>query len=51
MLSKGEELKKILKQASEQARLDAKHAGASIYYILDGRRIREAANGQKYEII
>ncbi len=51
MRPKGEELKKILKQASEQAKSDAKRAGASIFYIVDGKRIREAANGQKFEII
>jgi hypothetical protein len=51
MLPKGEELKRILKQASEQAKSEAKQAGASIYYIIDGKRIREAASGQKFEII
>jgi len=51
MLPKGEELKRILKQASQQAKSEAKQAGASIYYIVDGKRIREAASGQKFEII
>jgi gas vesicle protein len=51
MLPKGEELKKILKQASEQAKSEAKESGASIYYIEDGKRIREEASGQKFEII
>ena len=51
MLPKGEELKRILKQASEQAKSEAKQAGASIYYIVHGKRIREAASGQKFEII
>ncbi|HEY0827373.1 MAG TPA: hypothetical protein VGE40_04715 [Bacilli bacterium] len=51
MPPKGEELKEILKQAMKQMELEAKLAGASIYYMVDGKRIREAASGQKYEII
>jgi hypothetical protein len=45
------ELQRILKQANEFARKQAKEAGASIYYIKDGKRVREDATGQKYEII
>ncbi len=51
MLPKGEELQEILKKASEQAKAEAKLAGASIYYMVNGKRIREAASGQKFEII
>ncbi|EHS58066.1 MULTISPECIES: hypothetical protein [Paenibacillus] len=46
-----EELQRILKQANEFARKQAKEAGASIYYIKNGKRVREDANGQKYEIV
>lgn len=51
MLPDGEELQGILKKASEQAKAEAKLAGASIYYMVNGKRIREAACGQKFEII
>ena len=51
MLPKGEELQAILDRAAEQARKEAKQAGASIYYIREEKRIRESADGQKYEIL
>jgi hypothetical protein len=51
MLPKGEELQEILKKASAQAKAEAKLAGASIYYMVNGKRIREAASGQKFEIV
>ncbi|WP_135553720.1 hypothetical protein [Paenibacillus cymbidii] len=51
MLPKGEELQTILDRAAEQARKEAKEAGASIYYIREEKRIRESADGQQYEIL
>ncbi|MFC5401320.1 hypothetical protein [Cohnella soli] len=51
MLLKGEELQAILDKAAEQARKEAKQAGASIYYIREEKRIRESADGQKFEIL
>ncbi|MFC5471563.1 hypothetical protein ACFPPD_23075 [Cohnella suwonensis] len=50
MLTKGEELQEILDKAAEQAIREAKQAGASIYYIRNEKRIRETADGRKYEI-
>ncbi|MFB9274189.1 hypothetical protein [Cohnella cellulosilytica] len=50
MLPKGEELQRLLDRAADQARLEAKQAGASIYYIRNAKRIRETAEGRKYEI-
>lgn len=50
MLPRGEQLQEVLDKAAEQARREAKLAGASIYYIRDDKRIRETAEGQKYEI-
>jgi len=49
-LLRKEELQKILDKAAEQARQEAKRLGASIYYIRDQKRIRETADGRKYEI-
>ncbi|MCH1638948.1 hypothetical protein MJ257_02415 [Paenibacillus timonensis] len=46
-----EQLQSILKKASQRARLQAKQSGASLYYIKDNRRIREDAEGNKFEII
>jgi hypothetical protein len=51
MLPKGEKLQEILKKASAQAKEEAKLAGASIYYMVNGKRIRETASGQKFEIV
>lgn len=51
MLPKGEELKLILKRAGETAKSEAKEAGPSIYYMSNGKRIRESSTGEKYEII
>ncbi|GIO14729.1 hypothetical protein J19TS2_42840 [Cohnella xylanilytica] len=51
MLPKGKELQAILDKAADQARKEAKQAGASIYYIREKKRIRESADGQKYEIL
>jgi hypothetical protein len=51
MLPRGDQLKQILRKANEHAKAEAKKAGASIYYIVDGKRIREDSDGQKYEIV
>jgi len=51
VLPRGEELQAILDRAAERARMEAKQAGASIYYIREEKRIRESADGQKYEIL
>lgn len=51
MLPKGKELQSILNKAAEQARKEAKQAGASIYYIREEKRIRESADGRKYELL
>lgn len=46
-----EQLQNILKKANQRARQQAKQAGASLYYIKNNRRIREDAEGYKFEII
>lgn len=46
-----EQLQSILKKAGQRARQQAKQSGASLYYIKDNRRIREDAEGNKFEII
>ncbi|WP_336784235.1 hypothetical protein [Paenibacillus illinoisensis] len=45
------QLQEILKKANQHARKQAKESGASIYYIKNNRRIREDAEGNKFEII
>ncbi|GAK42896.1 hypothetical protein PUW24_08515 [Paenibacillus urinalis] len=45
-----EQLQGILKKANQRAREQAKQSGASLYYIKDNKRIREDAEGNKYEI-
>lgn len=45
------QLQEILIKAHQYARLQAKEALASIYYIKDGKRIREDASGRRFEII
>ncbi|AWB42949.1 hypothetical protein DCC85_01035 [Paenibacillus sp. CAA11] len=46
-----EQLQNILKKANQRARQQAKQSGASLYYIKDNRRIREDAEGNKFEIV
>lgn len=46
-----EQLQNILKNASQRARQQAKQSGASLYYIKNNKRIREDAEGNKFEII
>ncbi|SDS68478.1 hypothetical protein SAMN05444162_2019 [Paenibacillaceae bacterium GAS479] len=50
MLSNREQLQEILNKANQYARLQAKASGASIYYIKNNKRIREDADGNKFEI-
>lgn len=45
------ELNKILAKTEELARLEAKAAGTFTVYEINGKLIREYANGKKYEII
>lgn len=51
MILNRKQLQEILIKAHHHARLQAKEAGASIYYIKDGKRIREDAQGRKFKII
>lgn len=51
MLPQREELQRILKKANQHAVAEAKKAGASIYYIKEGKRIREDATGQKLRLL
>lgn len=47
----GRELQKILNKASQSAREKAKAAGAPLYYLSNGKRIREDADGKKYALV
>nr|WP_154959903.1 hypothetical protein [Paenibacillus xylanexedens] len=51
MFETREQLQEILKKANQHARKQAKESGASIYYIKNNKRVREDAEGNKYEII
>ncbi|OMF10611.1 hypothetical protein BK131_23640 [Paenibacillus amylolyticus] len=51
MLENREQLQEILKKANQHARKQAKESGASIYYIKNNKRVREDAEGNKFEII
>ncbi|MBD2847508.1 hypothetical protein IDH44_20140 [Paenibacillus sp. IB182496] len=44
-------LQEILNKANLHVRKQAKASGASIYYVENNKRIREDADGNKYEII
>ncbi|WP_458120507.1 hypothetical protein [Paenibacillus sp. Z6-24] len=46
-----EQLQEILKRANQHARKQAKDLGASIYYIKNNKRVREDAEGNKFEIV
>ncbi|CAI6084948.1 hypothetical protein PAECIP112173_04457 [Paenibacillus sp. JJ-100] len=50
MIENREQLQEILKKANQHARKQAKELGASIYYIKNNKRIREDAEGNKFEI-
>lgn len=47
----GPELQEVLKRASNSVREKAKAAGAPLFYIRNGKRIREDADGKKYALI
>lgn len=51
MFENREQLQGILKKANQHARKQAKESGASIYYIKNNKRVREDAEGNKFEII
>ncbi|NMO97633.1 hypothetical protein [Paenibacillus lemnae] len=51
MLNNREQLQEILKKANQHALKQAKESGASIYYIKNNKRVREDAEGNKFEII
>lgn len=51
MFENREQLQEILKKANKHARKQAKESGASIYYIKNNKRVREDAEGNKFEII
>ncbi|WP_341280512.1 hypothetical protein [Paenibacillus sp. FSL H8-0537] len=51
MIENREQLQEILKKANQHARKQAKELGASIYYIKNNKRVREDAEGKKFEII
>ncbi|MCP1136667.1 hypothetical protein NKT34_25695 [Paenibacillus polysaccharolyticus] len=51
MFETREQLQEILKKANQHARKQAKESGASIYYIKNNKRVREDAEGNKFEII
>ncbi|WP_322923636.1 hypothetical protein [Paenibacillus campi] len=46
-----EQLQQILKKANQHARKQAKESGASIYYMKNNKRVREDAEGNKFEIV
>ncbi|WP_405142758.1 hypothetical protein MHI48_00975 [Paenibacillus sp. FSL H7-0942] len=51
MFTNQEQLQEILKKANQHARKQAIESGASIYYIKNNKRVREDAEGNKFEII
>ncbi len=51
MLNNREQLQEILKKANQHARKQAKESGTSIYYMKNNKRVREDANGNKFEIV
>jgi len=47
----GQELRSILQAASKSVREKAKQSGAPLFYMKDGNRIREDADGRKFALI
>lgn len=47
----GQELKEVLKAASKSVREKAKLTGAPLFYMQNGNRVREDADGRKYALI
>jgi hypothetical protein len=50
MAESREQLQGMLNKANERARQQAKQSGASLYYINNNKRIREDAEGNRFEI-
>ncbi|MEC0110142.1 hypothetical protein P4H27_24555 [Paenibacillus taichungensis] len=51
MFENREQLQEILKKANQHAKQQARDSGASIYYIKNNKRVREYAEGNKFEIV
>ncbi|GKS12098.1 MULTISPECIES: hypothetical protein [Paenibacillus] len=51
MFANREQLQEVLKKANQHARKQARESGASIYYIKNNKRVREDAEGNKFEIV
>jgi hypothetical protein len=47
----GQELQEVLRAASKSVREKAKEAGAPLFYMLNGNRVREDVDGQKYALV
>jgi len=47
----GQELQEVLRAASKSVRKKAKLAGAPLFYMQNGNRVREDADGQKYALV
>ncbi|HEY0826994.1 MAG TPA: hypothetical protein VGE40_02780 [Bacilli bacterium] len=47
----GIELQEFLKKASQSVREKAKSTGAPLYYLRNGKRIREDAEGKKFILV
>lgn len=47
----GQELQKVLRAASKSVREKAKLAGAPLFYMQNGHRVREDADGKKYALV
>lgn len=46
-----EQLQEILNKANQHALKQARESGASVYYIKNNKRVREDAEGNKFEIV
>ncbi|MEK0312256.1 hypothetical protein [Cohnella sp. 56] len=47
----GQGLREVLKAASKSVREKAKLAGAPLFYMQNGNRVREDADGRKYALV
>ncbi|WP_090677110.1 hypothetical protein [Paenibacillus tianmuensis] len=47
-MKKGDELKEVLKHIERSVQMKAKEAGAPLYYIKNGKRIRQEPSGEKF---
>ncbi|WP_127583133.1 hypothetical protein [Paenibacillus koleovorans] len=50
-VKKGQELQEVLKAASKSVREKARLAGAPLFYMQNGNRVREDADGRKYALV